>query len=237
MKLPSFRGSVRAELRAGRRGGEPELDQRIARDPPDRLSIHLESPVEPAHGRLVEPAAQLGQRRDRGRPPRGEIAAHQGRRLVGRKEPLVVSQHHQIVPRDETVGGVAVDHVHLGCGQRLILHRGKQRPHLGESHAVGSSEAGKPVRPSDEIGRQPGAERWSRPRQVAQRREAVAHRGLPPHGDGVGVLEAQRREPARVPAAAELAAHPVEHLCGIGYRLLTENREEPRAGVLGIDVG
>ena len=142
-KLSSSRRSAAAALAPRRAGAamSPSSASASRAIRADRLAVHLEPLVEPPHRRLVEPAAQLGQRGDRGRPPLGEPAAHQRRGLVGRKEPPVVPQHHEIVARDQPIGGVAVDHVHLGRGQRLILHRRKEGAHLGESHAVGAGRA------------------------------------------------------------------------------------------------
>ena len=62
-------------------------------------------------------------------------------------------------------------------------------------------------------------------------------RGLPPHRDGVGVLEAERRQPADAPAPAELAAtRGRTPRAGRGCGGSPQDREQAGAGVLGIDV-
>ena len=60
---------------------------------------------------------------------------------------------------------------------------------------------------ADEIRRQSRPKSPADSRQVAQRVERETLGGLPPHRDRVGVLEAERREPAHAEALAELARH------------------------------
>ena len=148
----------------------------------------------------------------------------------------VVAQHHELVPRDEAIGGVAVDHVHLSGRQRLVLHGRYQRMHLAEVHAVRGAESGKPIRPADEIGRQPRREPGRGPGQITQGRQPVALRSFGSHGNGIGVLKAERSDPADAPATAELRGDAREHRLRVGLRGLAENRDEPGAGVLGIHV-
>ena len=180
--------------------GESQVGQRIGRHALHRLALDLEPLVETAHGRHVQPSAQLRQRRNRRRARSARRAAHQGRRLVRREEPPVVLQHHEIVARDQPVGRVPVDHVHLAGGERLVLHRGEQCAHFGEAEAVRAREARQPVGAADEVRREAGAELRTHAGQVAQGLEPVSLRGLAPHRDGVGVLEAERRQPADAPS-------------------------------------
>ena len=63
-----------------------------------------------------------------------------------------------------------------------------------------------------------------------------SRRGLAPHGDGVGVLEAEGREPPDAEARAELARHLGVDRARVGGRPLVQDREQAGAGVLGIDV-
>ena len=63
------------------------------------------------------------------------------------------------------VGRVSVDHVNLPGGERLIFHGRQQRADFAEAEPVGAAEAGEPVLPTDEVGREPGPERRARARR------------------------------------------------------------------------
>ena len=216
---------------------ESELDDRLVRHPRDRLPVHLQPPVEPPHHLHVEAAAELGQGRDGVGPLLRQPPADQRGRLVGWEEPPVVPEHHEVVARDEPVGRVPIDHIHLPRSERLVFHRRQERAHLGEAEPVGAPEPRQPVGPADEVGGEAGAEPGTDPCQVAQCPETEAVGGGAPDGDGVGVFETQRRKPAHSPAPAELPAHPTVDLRRVGGGPLAQNREEPGAGVLRIDVG
>ena len=205
----AFPGPIRRlPARPACRLRQPEPSQRVRGDRGDRLPVHLDPPVEPPHVGLVEQPAQLGERAHRRRHAVRQTPAGQRRGLVGRKEVLVVLQHHEIVARDEPVGRVAVDHVHLSGRERLVLHRRQERAHRAEAEPVGLRQPGQPVGPADEVGREAGAQRGRDPRQIAERGESRLSGGLPPHRDGVGVLEAERREPARRRSARGTRATP-----------------------------
>ena len=216
--------------------GQAETEQRGCGYPGDRDSIHLDPPVEPAHVGLGEQATQLGQRGHGGRRVPLKVRAHHCGGLVWREEALIVLQHHQIVAGDESIGGVAIDHVHLPSRQGLILHRRQERPHRAEAEAIGLLQAGQAVGPADKVGREPRLQGSGYPSQVAERGQIQLPSGLPPHCDGIGVLKAQRREPAHAVTLAKLARHLPEYLARVGAGALTQNRQQSRPGVFRIHI-
>ena len=215
---------------------EAQLLERVRGDARHGFPIDLDPPVEAAHGGLGEASAQLRQRGDGSRGSLAHARRQQRRRLVGRKEAAVVRQHDQIVLRDQTVGRIPVDHVDLARGQRLVLHGRQQRADLPEPQPVGALEPRQAVGAADEVRREPGAQRGPDAGQVGQGAQPETVRGLAPHGDRVGVLEAQRRKPADAEAVAELAGYLGVGRARIGRGPLVQDREQARAGVLRVHV-
>ena len=115
----------------------PERGQRVARDdchrrcrrPRRARSAAASSRRRVAHSIRRARRSRRGLLADRRR-------AHERRGLVGRKEVSIVGQHDEVVPRDQSVGRIAVDDVDLPGGQRLIFHRRPKRPHVAKAQPV-----------------------------------------------------------------------------------------------------
>jgi hypothetical protein len=84
------------------------------------------------------------------------------------KEVLVVGQHDKVIARNQSVGGIAVDHVDLSGGQRLVFHCGTQDPHRVEVQAVRTLQAGQSIGPADKVRCQPGADRSADTREIRE---------------------------------------------------------------------
>ena len=148
----------------------------------------------------------------------------------------IVAKHREVVPRDQSVGRIAVDDVDLPGGERLILDRRSERTHLAEMQIVGMLKSDETVGSSDEVGGESGAQLARVPREIAERLEMQRVCRRAAHGDRVSVLESQRREPANAPPSPELGRHAAIRVAGAAARRLVQNREESGARVLRIDI-
>jgi hypothetical protein len=134
---------------------QAETQQRRRSHPWNGDSINLDPPVEPPHVGLSEQSTQLGQDRKCSRGLALHSRAGECSRLVWREEVQIIVQDDQIVAGDESVGGVAIDHVHLPGGQCLIFHCRQECTHRAEAKAIGLFKTRQSVRPSDEVGGEP----------------------------------------------------------------------------------
>jgi hypothetical protein len=213
-----------------------KLAQCIASDSCYRFVAALHPLVQRAHGGVAQHTAQPREHRHRPRVFLRKPGADQRRRLVGWEEVPIIAQHHQLVARDETVGGIAVHHVHPARRERAVFERLIERPHRFEAEPVGARQTGEAIGALDEVGREPGRESRRHPREIAQRGEAVAPRGLRSHRYRVTVLEAQWRKPAKPVTRAELPLHFGEDAPRVAAWLLVENGQQPGARVLRVDI-
>ncbi len=148
---------ARRQLRRRRdRADESEWRERVARHGAHGFSFDLDALVQRAHPRDVDLPAELLERGDRARLGRGQARADERRGLVGREEVAIVAEHREVVPRDQSVGRVAVDDVDLPGGERLILDRRTERTHLAKMQIVGMLKSDEAVGSSDEIGGEAG---------------------------------------------------------------------------------
>ena len=198
------------------------------------LAIDLDALVQRTHERHVQSAAQDGERRDGVGTLAREPWAHDGCRVVGRKESLVVRKRDEIVAREQSVGGIAIDHVHTAGRQRLIFERGRERTHRAKAHAVRACQSNESIRASDEVGGESGHELRAGSREISECREMILRGGFVTHGDGIRVLEAERWQPADTVQLHEAARDVTKD--ALAARGVVQDRDEPGAGVLGIDV-
>ena len=193
----------------------------------------LETEVEGAHRLLVEGAGQEAQGgADLGR----RLAPHERRGFVGREEAAVVLQNDQVVGDQQGVGRVDVDRVDLPRSGRLVLEGVLEGLDRGEVEPVDPLQTEEAVLAPHELVAEAAAQTLRDPGEVGDRLQPLALGKLLGHGDLEGVLEAEGGEPPEVPAVEELGAHPVQRLGRPALRGLVQDRDEPGARVLRVDV-
>ena len=104
----------------------------------------------------------------------------------------------------------------------------RQRAHRLRGQAVGRAQARQAIGQADEVGGEAGAHVAADPGEVAQRAQPEPLGQLGAHRHRVGVLEAERRQPADVELAGELARDGVEHRRRIALERRLEDDQQAR---------
>ena len=200
------------------------------RDLPDAAAVEIGQRVQARHRRGVDPTDQ--------RPlqcgPRPRVALHeidpcQQDGGVGGKEPAVVAQHREARSRQPAVGREDVREVGRAAGEGLVGQRVLDHAD-GQPHAVVATQAGPAVVALEEA-RAEHRPQLRMAREVADAREPQASGEVVTHGQGVGVVEAERRADGQA-----LRPQPgPDGLDRVGRRVL-EDRAADGARVLRIEV-
>ena len=129
---------------------------------------------------------------------------------------LVVDERDEIVAGKESIRRVAIDDINRTRCERLVFHRGSKRSHSARSQSVDPRQADKSIASPNEIGGEPGSQMRAFTREVAQRAKMVAVCSRPRHCDRIGILKAERREPAHVVKIGKATGYVREHCSRIG---------------------
>jgi hypothetical protein len=220
--------------------GQSEVGERILRDDRHANAVHLDATVERPHSRHVESSAQEGEDGHGIRAIPRETRTDQRRRVVGREDVPVVFQGDEIIARDQGVGRISIDDIDVAGSEGLVLQRRRERPNVARPDSVRTSQGGQSIGTTDEIRREAGAQPRAGATEVRQGAEPVSNGGLPPNGDRVAVLEAERRQPSHVPASRKFVSHErVGRAAPAAQRVgerVVQHRDEARSRVLGIDI-
>ena len=219
-------------------GQQLQFPQQVVGNDFDRLVLFLEPKVDGPHPVLVDRLAEQAEDGADLRVTVECLAANQGRDLVGREETEVVLQDDEVVDQEAPVRGVGVDHVDGPCRGGLVGGCLEQGLDAIEADAVGPGKARQAVVALDEFVAEAGAEVGRDRHQVADRAEIPAVRDdeIASYGQLEGVLEPERRQPVEVEAPQKLGADGLQRFEPGGRGIPAQQRDQPGAGVLGVDV-
>ena len=219
-------------------GQQLQFPQQVVGNDFDRLVLFLEPKVDGPHPVLVDRLAEQAEDGADLRVTVECLAANQGRDLVGREETEVVLQDHEVVDQEAPVRRVGVDHVDGPCRGGLVGGCLEQGLDAIEADAVGPGKARQAVVALDELVAEAGAKVGRQLDQVADCLEipAIRDRELASYGEFEGVLEPERRQPVEVEAPQKLGADGLQRFEPGGRGIPAQQRDQPGAGVLGVDV-
>ena len=224
--------------------GHPPFGGRGCRDPAPaekegrrgtlRQTAILGAAVEVRHRRGVDGAFETRDGPERGRPaPRRVRAVHQDR-VVAREEPQIIAQQAQPVPADLGIGGVGVGYVEGPRGESPVSEIVLQPAHLAVGQAVALAQARPPLTPVHELAAETEAQRRVPP-EIGDRAHPEPPGERLGHGQGVAVVEAERRGQHQAARRQALAQPRAGRLPGSGP-LAGQDLLDDGARVLGVDV-
>src|SRR5262249_26103587 len=141
----------RGSRRPGRACEKAELDECVVRGHGRRYTVYFDSAIQLAHAVVVQPTTQLIERVDRTWILRCKLPIDDGGRCVGGKKPAIAPENDEVIPRDRSVGRIAVDDVALARRKRLVFHRRAERLHGLEVETVRALEARKSIGAPNEV--------------------------------------------------------------------------------------